>query len=153
MNRTLVFASVLAAVAALGGATAAPARADAVPGYAVRAESIKGVVTGFDGKYALTVRDSRGYTDRVALHDGTVINPRGLTLAGGMSVTIYGHSAGDRFVADEVDTPYHYSYGYGPVYAPAPYYPAPYPYYRPYYGYYPYGWGPAYNFGFWGRFR
>jgi hypothetical protein len=114
-----------------------------MPSYATGEESVHGTVSGFDGKYDLTVRDQRGFTDNVQLHDGTVINPTGLRLASGMTVTIYGHADGSHFVANEVDTPYHHSYAYGPY---------PYPYYGsyPYYGY-PYY--PAVGLGFGFRFR
>jgi hypothetical protein len=64
----------------------------------------------------------------VSLHDGTIINPTGLTLAPGEAVTIEGQPAGGTFVANEIDTPYGYAYAY------------PYPVYRAY----PY---PVYGFG------
>jgi hypothetical protein len=99
------------------------ARAD-VPSYATRTgESIHGTISGFNGQWTVYVRDQRGYTDNVALHSGTVINPTGIRLQAGFPVTVYGHPSGDTFVADEIDTPYHY--------VPAAYYP--YPYYGPYY--------------------
>jgi hypothetical protein len=110
-----------------------------VPSYATGQETIHGTVSGFDGKYDLTVHDARGFDDHVQLHDGTVINPTGLKLANGMTVTIYGHNDGSHFTATEIDTPYHRTYAYGPYpYAPYPYY-GPYaypyaPYYGPYYG-------------------
>jgi len=134
MRYTVVFA-----VAALLGALAAPASAQqGLPSYATSADqAIHGRVTNFDGKYALQVRDEHGYTDRVELHDGTIINPTGLHLAAGMRVTVYGQPDGSRFVANEIDTPYQTAYAY-------PY--AAYPYYGyPYYG------GPYVRFGF--RFR
>jgi len=121
-------------VALLLGALALPAAAQpGVPSYAHAEESIRGTVSAFDGKYALTVRDQRGYVDRVLMHDGTVINPTGLQLRGGMAVTIYGRADGDQFIANEIDTPYHRAY---PAYGyPPPYYGAYYnPYYGPYYG-------------------
>jgi len=123
------------ATAAFAGAMAIPFAAQAqVPSYAAAQESIHGKVSGFDGKYDLTVHDARGFDDHVRLHDGTVINPTGLRLAGGMTVTVYGHNDGDHFSATEIDTPYHSSYAYGyPGYGPYPYYGA-YPYYGPYYG-------------------
>jgi hypothetical protein len=132
--------SILGMLAALFAAAALPAAAQAVPSYATTQASIRGRVSGFDGKYALTVRDAKGYVDRVQLHDGTVINPRGLTLGSGMTVTVYGRAEGDHFVADEIDTPYHRDYAY----VAYPY--APYPYYGPY-------WGPYYRFGLNFRFR
>jgi hypothetical protein len=119
--------------ALLLGTVAFPAAAQSVPSYAHNEESIHGVVSTFDGKYDLSVRDQRGYVDKVEMHDGTVINPRGLTLHSGMSVTIYGHGDGPRFVANEIDTPYHYAYS---PYGYAPY--APYAVYGGYYGPGPY---------------
>ena len=62
------------------------------------------------------VRDVRGYVDNVTLHQGTIINPTGLTLAPGMVVSILGYNAGPFFAANEVDTPYTYTYGV-PYYA------------------------------------
>lgn len=90
-------------------------------GYVVHQESITGIVRSFDGQYTMYVRDNRGDLDRVQLHQGTIINPTGLTLQGGMRVTVYGHPEGPVFAADEIDTPYHNVpyYGYG--------YPYPYP--------------------------
>lgn len=130
----------------------------AQPSYAIRQETIKGRISSFDGKYQLTVRDERGYLDRVSLRDGTIINPTGLRLVAGMTVTIVGRTAGNAFVAYEIDTPYSIqppAYEYPPAY-PYPtgydypeYYPAyPYPAY-PYPAYYPY---PSYyslNLGIW----
>lgn len=111
---------------------------NSVPSYAQpnREERIKGVVVAFDGRYALKVRDQRGYVDNVRLHQGTVINPTGLTLQSGMSVTIYGEPNGRVFDANEIQTPYNYAPG--PVAVPV--YPYPYPYWGPYwrwgFGYY-----------------
>lgn len=106
-----------------------------VPSYAHPAETIRGRITLVRGSY-IEVQDDRGYIDRVQLHQGTVINPTGLTLASGMKVTITGRPSGSVFDADVIDTPYR-SYGYGPYYYPYP--PAYYPY--------PY-WGPNLYFGF-----
>jgi hypothetical protein len=129
------------ASAALAGILVLPlaAPAQGVPSYATGEETIHGTVSGFDGKYDLTVRDDRGFVDNVRLHDGTIINPTGLRLAGGMTVTIYGHADGNHFSATEVETPYHRSYAYVPYAVPYPY--APYPYYG-----YPY-YGPAFGLG------
>lgn len=135
------------AAAALAGALGIPYAAQAaIPSYAAGEESIHGSVVGFDGKYDMTVRDDRGFTDRVQLHDGTVINPTGLRLSGGMTVTVYGHNSGSSFSANEIDTPYHRTYAYGyPAYGTyAPYGPYPY-YYGGYYG--PYG-GARFGFHF-----
>jgi len=119
----------------------------AQPSYAVRQETIKGRISSFDGKYQLTVRDERGYVDRVTLHDGTIINPTGLRLVAGMSVTIVGRTAGNTFAAYEIDTPYSLqppAYEYPPAYGYPPAYPYPAGYLYPeYYPVYPY---PAYPY-------
>jgi len=116
-------AAILAAMMLLFGSVAQAQER----GYVVHQESIAGIVRSFDGQYTMYVRDNHGDLDRVELHQGTIINPTGLTLQGGMRVTVYGHPEGPVFVADEIDTPYHgvpyYGYGY------------PYPY-------------PAWGFGF-----
>jgi hypothetical protein len=92
------------------------ASAETLPSYAAQnAPAIHGRVTSVGGKYDLYVRDDRGYLDHVVLHDGTVINPTGLQLAAGESVTIMGRTDGHVFRADEIDTPYSgddQSYGY-----------------------------------------
>ena len=85
-----------------GGAPPSYAR----PSYASGEETIRGRIASFDGRFHLEVRDDRGFIDNVQLHQGTVINPTGLTLQPGMSVTIFGKSAGSFFAATEVDTPY-----------------------------------------------
>lgn len=72
---------------------------------------IRGRVTSFDGRYRLEVRDENGYQDNVTLHDGTIINPTGLTPAPGMAVTILGYNAGSYFAANEIDTPYTFADG------------------------------------------
>jgi hypothetical protein len=105
-----------------------------LPSYARPAgETIKGTISGFDGSYTMYVRDVRGYVDHVTLHQGTIINPTGIRLQPGFSVTIYGRASGSTFMADQIDTPYRTVYAY-------PYYGYPY-----YYGY------PAVRLGFgWG---
>ena len=133
----------LAAVVALAGigssAGAAGAQPARLPSYASGEEVIRGRIASIDGKYRLRVRDDRGFVDNVTLHDGTVINPTGLRLSPGQSVTIMGHNIGKSFAANEIDTPYAnygfpaYGYGYPPY---AYFYPYP---YRPY---------PAFGFGF-----
>jgi hypothetical protein len=115
------FLTFLSAVA-LAGAIAPAAAGAQVPSYARNGDdTIRGTVASINGKYNISVRDDRGYVDNVSLHDGTIINPTGLTLAPGELVTIAGRPAGGTFVADEIDTPYAYGYAY-PVY---PVYPAP----------------------------
>ena len=42
--------------------------------------------------------------EHIELHEGTIINPRGITLRGGMNVRIWGHPDGDGdFIADRID--------------------------------------------------
>lgn len=114
------------------------------PSYAAPGpQTIKGTVASINGKYNISVRDDRGYVDNVTLHQGTIINPTGLTLAPGEQVTIEGTNAGSTFVANEIDTPYVY-------YA----YPYPYPAYS--YAYPAFGLGlrfggPHFGIGFHGR--
>jgi hypothetical protein len=108
------------------------AGAQSAPSYAYASEvQIRGRVAGFDGGYDLTVRDERGFLDNVQLHQGTIINPAGLTLRPGMIVSILGYDAGSFFGANEIDTPYTF-------YAGVPYcYGHPWNYY-----------GPAFELGF-----
>jgi hypothetical protein len=131
-TRVGLAAGAAAMVAALG--STAPASAQ--PSYAVRQESIKGIVRSYDGRYNLYVRDRHGYLDHVLLHQGTIINPTGLRLEAGMRVTVYGHPEGDVFAAQEIDTPYrfippidYYPFGYGPWWP------------------HPWGWGFGWNWG------
>lgn len=105
-----------------------------IPSYARHVDQIKGTISSVDGAYTLHVRDVRGYVDTVSLHQGTVINPTGIRLVPGFSVTITGHPSGRVFVADEIDTPYHFTPGvayYPYAYYPYGYYPYPYPYFGP----------------------
>ena len=105
----------LAALAALAFITPTVALAQDAPSYAQPAGppvaedgQIQGRISSFDGGYNLIVQDDRGYADNVQLHDGTIINPTGLTLAPGMVVSILGYNEGPYFAANEVDTPYTY---------------------------------------------
>jgi hypothetical protein len=82
-------------------------------------EQLHGRIVSFDGAYGLQVRDEKGYVDNIQLHQGTIINPTGLTLAPGMIVSIMGYNAGPFFAANEIDTPYTYTYGV-PYYAGHP---------------------------------
>jgi hypothetical protein len=133
-----VLAAALGLAACGLGATAASAQSQNLPSYASGEESIRGRIATVDGKYHLQLRDERGFIDNVTLHDGTIINPTGLRLSPGQSVTILGHNTGKSFTANEIDTPYA-SYGYpGYVYGYPPYGYYPYPY-RPY---------PAFGIGF-----
>jgi hypothetical protein len=123
------------AVAACGLSTGhAAAQSANLPSYASGEESIRGRISSIDGKYSLKLRDDRGFIDAVRLHDGTIINPTGLRLSPGQSVTIHGYNSGNTFNANEVDT------GYAVYGLPA----APYPVYGLGYPYGPY---PAFGLG------
>jgi hypothetical protein len=80
---------------------------------------IHGRILSFDGAYSVAVKDEKGYVDNVQLHQGTIINPTGLTLAPGMIVSIMGYNAGSYFAANQIDTPYTFYAGY-PYYAGHP---------------------------------
>ena len=117
-------------------------KAQDIPSYATHEETIKGTIVSIDGQFGLTVRDEHGLLDKVTLHQGTIINPTGLTLAPGQSVTILGKAAGSSFAANEIDTPYDVAdagAGAAPYYNYAAPYDAGYPYA------YGYGAGPYYN--------
>jgi len=112
--------------------SALPALAQDAPSYAMQAPApvqddaqIRGRISSFDGGYALQVTDDNGYIDNIQLHEGTIINPTGLTLEPGMVVSILGYNAGSFFAANEIDTPYTF-------YADVPYYAGhPWNYYGP----------------------
>jgi hypothetical protein len=114
-----------AAIAAFILVTPTLVGAQDVPTYAQpQAQSeqqIRGRITAFDGAYSVSVRDEQGYIDNVQLHEGTIINPTGLTLAPGMTVSILGYNSGSYFSANEVDTPYTY-YGGVPYYLGHPWF-------------------------------
>jgi hypothetical protein len=113
-----------------------------IPSYARPAgaigtdETIHGRIRSVDGAFRIAVDDDRGFVDTVELHAGTIINPTGLTLSEGMSVTILGVNAGSTFDANEIDTPYNYA---GPLPTPVYYGPG---YWYPGFGY---GYGPSFN--------
>jgi hypothetical protein len=163
---THTLAATLATAIAFG-ASGALAAAAPLPSYASSDEAIKGTISSVSGKYSIAVRDDRGFIDNVTLHDGTVINPTGLTLAAGQTVTIHGRNVGSSFSANEIDTPYEshgdgvtYAYGfpdnYGGPYWPASYgYGYGYPYAPAYYGsigfyFGGYGYG-GYGHGYYGH--
>jgi hypothetical protein len=108
----------LAATLAFGAAVL-PARVGAqTPPYAtpgsgpaIGGETIHGVIEAIEGAYRILVRDDRGFVDDVTLRQGTIINPRGLRLRVGMSVTISGFASGSTFSAVEIDAPYSYDGG------------------------------------------
>jgi hypothetical protein len=116
----------LAAVAALAASPLAVCAQPAVGYTQPPAPSIKGTIASIPGKYQIEVRDRLGDLDDVTLHDGTIINPTGITLQPGFRVAIYGRPSAGTFVADEIDTPYHYvqpQYAYYPYPDYAPFYP------------------------------
>jgi len=100
------WAAIALLVPAAAGAQAMPSYAQPPPTYASGEENIHGRIATFDGRYALTVRDERGFIDSVQLHQGTIINPTGLTLEPGMVVSVLGYNAGSYLAANEIDTPY-----------------------------------------------
>jgi len=115
-----------------------PAYADAGPDQGAD-QTIQGQIVAINGTWNITVHDANGYADSVELHQGTIINPTGLTLEPGMNVTIDGYADGPNFDAMEIDTPYQYQ-GPAPVavyYGPGAWYPG-----------YAYGWGPSFNLVF-----
>jgi hypothetical protein len=123
-------ATTLALLAVSAVAVAQPSYAHKAP-YHVHV--IKGVITSFNGRYDLLLRDKHHYIDNVRLHQGTVINPTGVTLTPGMHVTIYGEPNGTRFDANIINTKYHY--------LPVAVYPGP---------YWGWGWGGPWGpAGFW----
>jgi hypothetical protein len=142
MKRSCMFLSALSLVIPMF-ASALPAAADEpgppppVPSYAEHTEHIEGRIEHIEGKFTLRLHDVHGYIDHVRMHQGTIINPIGLTLVEGMQVRIFGRPGEHEFFADEIETPYHYAAG-------APYYPPPYGY--PYVG--PYVYGPGYGYGY-----
>ncbi|MGH7729350.1 MAG: hypothetical protein ACREM2_11265 [Vulcanimicrobiaceae bacterium] len=161
IQRNLAVRSAAAALATLLSAVlpmAVPAQSAgaapsyAQPSYGTAEDVIRGRIVAFDGRYRMQVRDQRGFVDRVELHQGTIINPTGLTLQPGMAVTVRGVNRGSVLDANEIDTPYRTWYAY-----PGPY-PYAYPAYRyryPGYAYgypgylgYPYGYGPSFGIGF-----
>jgi len=111
---SLVFCATLALTAVIalpvaGLAESSRANSDA-PTYAVPAngdgnETVSGSITWFDGRFALQVRDDRGFIDNVQLRQGTVIDPTGLTLRTGMPVKIRGRNRGFVLVAEQIDSP------------------------------------------------
>jgi hypothetical protein len=140
MKTTAKFSKRLLGAAILSAALITPAIASAQDyAPAGQDQQIQGTVASINGTWNLTVADANGYADSVALHQGTIINPTGLTLEPGMSVTIDGYADGPNFDATEIDTPYQYS-GPAPVavyYGPGSWYPG-----------YAEGWGPSFSLAF-----
>jgi hypothetical protein len=119
--------------------SAVPAAAELVPSYATGStdETIRGTVASVSGQYNIAVRDERGFVDNISLHRGTIINPKGLMIAPGESVTIVGSAQGSTFVANEIDTPYQ-EFDIAQIYPAYGYYGYPYG---------GYGYGPSYRIG------
>jgi hypothetical protein len=111
MRRTLlsaIFAGCLCAAAA-ARADAAPiiVQTFGVPALVADADDrftsahdVQGVVTGFD-RFNMTLRVS-GREYPVVLHQGTVIQPRGTTLAPSMVVKIQGYWQAGAFYANRI---------------------------------------------------
>jgi hypothetical protein len=138
--KTATFSKRLLGAAILSAALITPAIASAQDyAPAGQDQQIQGTVASINDTWNITVADANGYADNVALHQGTIINPTGLTLEPGMSVTIDGYADGSNFDAMEIDTPYDYS-GPAPVavyYGPGSWYPG-----------YAAGWGPSFSLVF-----
>jgi hypothetical protein len=119
---TLALGAALA-VAAFPSVAAAADR----PSYASPDEdTVHGRIVAIDDDFHISVRDDNGYVDHVQLHQGTIINPTGLSLHPGMVVTVLGFNHGPTLDANEIDTPYNVvpAYGYAyPAYYPHAYYP------------------------------
>ena len=130
----------LLGAAILSAALITPAIASAQDyAYGGQDTQIQGTVASINGTWNITVADANGYADSVDLHQGTIINPTGLTLEPGMSVTVDGYADGPNFDAMEIDTPYQYN-GPAPVavyYGPGAWYPG-----------YAAGWGPSFSLVF-----
>lgn len=139
LARRLVTAAAALAITASGIPVAASAQdvpSYAQPAYASADETIHGRIRSVEGAFTISVDDDRGFIDNIQLHQGTIINPTGLTLSPGMSVTILGANAGSAFSANEIDTPYTYA---GPLPTPV-YYGAG--YWCPGFAY---GYGPSFS--------
>jgi hypothetical protein len=134
MNNSLTKRLVGAAIVSAALLAPAVSSAQESPG-----QQISGTIASINGTWNISVDDSNGYMDSVELHQGTIINPTGLTLEPGMSVTIDGYADGPNFDAMEIDTPYQYA---GPApqavyYGPSVFYPG-----------YAAGWGPSFSLVF-----
>lgn len=124
-----------ALAAAVLGAGMLPAIASA---QALPEGEIQGTVASINDTFNISVDDNRGSMDNIELHQGTIINPTGLTLEPGMAVTILGYGDGNQFDANEIDTPYSYG-GAAPTpayYGPGFWYPG-----------FAYGYGPSFSLG------
>jgi hypothetical protein len=107
MIRKLLTIPMLAALLAGAGAiatTSAPAAAQYAPyGYAPNARQnvVTGVVTYFY-RFDMTIQAPNGAVIPVQLHQGTIINPLGVSLQPGMPVTVRGYWANGQFFANRI---------------------------------------------------
>jgi hypothetical protein len=140
INKILTPRLLAAAIASAALITPAIVFAQDAPAYSDGAsQQIQGTIAAINGTWNINVADANGYSDSVELHQGTIINPTGLTLEPGMNVTIDGYADGPNFDAMEIDTPYQYQ-GPAPVavyYGPGAWYPG-----------YANGWGPSFSLAF-----
>jgi hypothetical protein len=75
---------------------------NAVAPYAVDPNHVRGAVTYFR-RFDLQVRLPLNVYKDVHLHQGTVINPRGATIADGQVVDVHGHAQADGSIdADDI---------------------------------------------------
>jgi hypothetical protein len=109
MNRP--FLAIALAMGVLALAAPAVAQADPVivegPVYVAQAggpfvgsHEVRGTVTYFNA-FTMTVR-AAGEVVPVHLHQGTIINPTGLTLQPGMYIRVFGFWANGNFQADRI---------------------------------------------------
>jgi hypothetical protein len=144
IKRLFILFSAIALAGAIGPlAASAQSLSYATPPVA-GTEMIRGTIASVNSKYNISVHDERGFLDSVSLHDGTIINPTGLTLAPGQTVTIDGTANGQTFIANEIDTPY--------TYVADPYGAYPYGYPNAAFGL-GFGFGGPRHFGFHGGFH
>jgi hypothetical protein len=143
-HRTTARQLLAPALALFGLVAPLAAQAQSLPSYARpevgsgTEQSIRGRIQSVDGAFHVMLLDDRGFVDSVQLDQRTVINPSGLTLAPGMTVTIAGCNAGSTFDANQIDAPYPYTGAY-----PTPVYYGP-GWWYPGFGY---GYGPAFGLG------
>lgn len=110
MNNLITKRFLSAAIMAAALITPAIASAQDLPSYASAGnQQLRGRIASINGTWNITVNDTNGYTDSVELHQGTIINPTGLTLEPGMDVTIDGYPDGSNFAAMEIDTSYRHA--------------------------------------------
>jgi hypothetical protein len=105
IGRLLAVATIIASI--YPTTTLAQPAGAVTPSYALPSdtETIKGRIMSVH-HYDVAVRDGRGFVDNVEMHQGTIINPTGLTLAPGMEVSVVGYNRGQTLAATEIDTPY-----------------------------------------------